>query len=193
MAILSTPTVHLTLANVQFSTGNRNLGAVFNVAGSNQILRIYRVWVNTDQTAAVTGTWPTIDIRRISAVWTVSTVQPNQITTVSCFLAKCDPSHPLYSGAFPTYVLYGWSGSVGSTEVLARYIWSSDEVAVGTFSQDEIQMPRVWNCYWDSGYGDADTTPFTCRAGEGMQVYSPASVGATGGVNIEFEFTLWSV
>jgi hypothetical protein len=51
---------------VAFNASARSLLKVFNASGSGVIVRVYRIWVLNNQTAAVTGVQPRIDIVRVT-------------------------------------------------------------------------------------------------------------------------------
>jgi hypothetical protein len=162
---------------VAFNAAARSLLKVFNASGSGVVLRVYRIWVLNNQTTAVTGVVPRIDVVRVT-------------TNPSGGSANTPIKHDTNSANLPAQVT---AATLDSTVTVAntfrRILWSSDEPAVGAATVDELEMVVPLNLLWDGGYGDSNVEPIVCREGEGVSVYCPGIASAAGIVDIIIEFT----
>lgn len=163
---------------VTWSTSAKCMLKVFNASGSGVVLRVYRVWVLNNQTAAVTGVIPVMSLLRTSTVGTGGTV----VTPVA---------HDTNSTALPAQVTSSYGDtSIGTTDAtFRRATFSSDEPAVGTMSIDEVESLVPLNVFWDSGYSDSDVEPIVLREGFGVMVHTAGIASAAGNVDVVIEFT----
>lgn len=162
--------------NVQglvFAAG-KSMWGILN--GGARVLRIGRIGLLNNQTAAVTGVACLMEIRKYPAThtWTPTAVAP--------------VSHDSTNAAL-TSVSAGNAGTPGGStaQVLRRVFWSSDEPSISTATSDELECFVPLNIIWDSGYGDADVQKVAVRNAEGFHVYN--TTGAVGLVDVWGEFT----
>lgn len=162
----------------------KTMAYVLNASGSGKIVRIYRIWMQSYSTTAVTGVYHTVELRRFTAV----NGTPTAVTPL-----KYDTN----SAALPAQITAGYAGTypmTGSVTTGIRQIVFSDEVpAVGTaINWVNLQSIVPWSLIWNGGYGDnsVGVEPFTLREGEGLAVDSTAASGtAAGNIDVYIEFT----
>lgn len=153
---------------------NKSMGAIFNGVGSGRIVRVHRVWMLNNQTAAVTGVLTTMVIRRTTAQSAGTAVVPVKHDTASTTLAA--------------QILVATGATVTLTGVeLRRWMWSNDEPVASSGTSDEFECLVPMNLVWDST-GDADIEPIVLREGEGISVHHSGS-SAVGICDIFVEFT----
>ncbi len=163
---------------VTWSTSAKCMLKVFNASGSGVVLRVYRVWVLNNQTVAVTGVVPVMQLIRINTVGTGGTT----VTPIK---------HDTNSTALPAQVTSSYADtSIGTTDVtFRRATFSSDEASAGAMTTDEIETLVPLNLFWDSGYADSAVEPIVLREGYGIMVQTPGIASAAGNVDIIIEFT----
>lgn len=155
---------------------NKSMASLFNGVGSGRVVRVKRVWQLNNQTAAVTGVLTTMELRRTSA----------STGGVAGAVVKMDTA----SETLPAQITF----ASGSTDTLTgdpafmRYMWSNDEPAAGTLSNDETECIPALATVFDST-GDVDIEPIVLRAGEGLSVRHTGS-SAVGIADVIVEFTL---
>lgn len=149
------------------------LAGVMN--GGTRVLRIRRVGMINNQTAAVTGVACAGEIRYYTgAGWS----SPTSVTPIA---------HDSGNSALSS-VTAGHAGTpTGSSNVIRRYSWSSDEPKLTTATNNEWETLIPLNIIWDAGYGDANVQPLTLRQNESFFIYNTA--GAAGLVDVWIEFT----
>lgn len=164
---------------VTWSTANKCMLKVFNAAGSGVVLRVYRVWVLNNQTAAVTGVLPPFTLTRTSTVGSGGTA----VTPVK---------HDTNSTNLPAQVTSSYADTVLPTidATFRKAIFSSDEPAVGGMTTDEFEGIVPFNIFWDGGYQDTNVEPIVLREGFGVMVYTLATTGGAGNADIIIEFTV---
>jgi hypothetical protein len=150
---------------------NKSLAALMNAAGSTVVLRVKRVWVLNNQTAAVTGVLALLELRRISAS-TGGTV-------------SAPVKHDSASATLPAQVVGATGATVTNT---ADVSYSNDEPAVSSLTNDELQCLPALACIFDAATGDPDVEAITLRAGEGVTVTNTTNT-AVGVVDVVIEFT----
>jgi hypothetical protein len=155
---------------------NKSMLGIFNGAGSGRVIRIYRVWVLNNQTAAVTGVLTTWTMRRSSAQTGGTTITPTK--------------HDTNSETAPAQVLVATGATVTLTGdvALRSWVWSNDEPAASSATSDEFETIVPLNCVWDST-GDANIEPLVLRAGEGVSIHHSGS-SAVGLCDVYVEYTL---
>jgi hypothetical protein len=155
---------------VAFAAG-KNMLAILN--GGARVLRIRRIMLINVQTVAVTGVLCLGEIRRYED----ATISGHTVIT---------PTAMDITNSALVSVTVGTAGTpIGTSTTLLRYIWSSDEPAVGTGTWDEWET--LLGLIWDTGYGDANLQPLTIRTNEMLCIYN--TTGAAGLVDVFVEFT----
>ena len=153
---------------------NKSMAGIFNGVGSGRVVRIQRIWMLNNQTAAVTGVLTSCHIRRSTAQTGGTAVVPTKHDTTSATLAAA------------IAVATGATCTLTGVE-LRRWMWSSDEPAASSGSSDEFQCLVPLNAVWDAT-GDADIEPLVLREGEGVSVHQPGA-NTVGLCDIFIEFT----
>ena len=155
---------------------NRSLLGIFNAHATRKV-KIYRVWVLNNQTAAVTGVITTMLLRKISALsgGTAVTPVPHDSGNTSVDLTSV------------TCATGGTATNTADTAV-RQILWSGDEPSVSSATSDELQCIVPLMCIWDST-GDSNIEPFTLNTNEGMHIVQP-DANAIGILDIIFEFTV---
>jgi hypothetical protein len=156
---------------------NKSMAGVFNGAGSGRVVRIKRVWLLNNQTAAVTGVLTTFSMRRSTAQSAGTTVTPIKHDTAS----ETAPAQVL--------VAHGATVTSAATDALRNFVWSNDEPAASSGTNDEFECLVPLNCVWDAATGDADLEALVLREGQGVDVRHSGS-SAVGVVDIFIEYTL---
>jgi hypothetical protein len=156
---------------------NKSMAAILNGAGSGRVIRVKRIWVLNNQTAAITGVLTTFALKRSNAQSAGTAVVPTK--------------HDTASEAMPAQVLVATGATVTQTSDVAyrQFVWSNDEPAASSGTSDEFECLVPLNCIWDSATGDTDIEPIVLRAGEGLDVRHTGS-SAVGTADIFIEFTL---
>ena len=152
---------------------NKNMLAILN-AGT-RVLRIRRLGFLNNQTAAVTDVVCLGEIRRYSGAGLTGQTAVPAIAHDSTNTAL--QSVTIGTGGTPS----------GTSELLRRYLWSSDEPAVSGATVDELECLVPLNVLWDAGYGDANVQPLTLRQNEMLCLFNTG--GAAGLVDVWMEFT----
>ena len=145
--------------------------------GGARVLRVARIGMLNNQTAAVTGVACLLELRKYPATATLTT--PTAVTPVA---------HDSTNSALSS-VVTGHSGTPGGSTGVAirRVFWSSDEPSISTATSDELECFVPLNVVWDAGYGDADVQKLAIRTGEMFLSYN--TTGAAGLVDTWGEFT----
>lgn len=164
---------------VAWSTGNKVLISLFNGAGSGRIVRIRRIWVNSNRATTNTGILQQYSMFRLTT--DTNTGTPTTITPV-----KVDTN----SENLPAAIVTRTNNTVnGTATLIRRFYFSGDEAAAGTLSLDELQTIASLNIIWDVGYGNSNVQPLTLREGQGFSLYQAGLASSTGDIDIAVEFT----
>jgi len=156
---------------------NKSIATLFNGTGSAKVVRIYRIIVLNNQTVAIAnGVVTTIELRRISASSGGTAVTP----------LKHDTNTPNLNANIVATT--GATDTVGS-DILKRFMWSTDEPAATVSTIDEWQCIPVFNTVWESGYGENNLDPIVLREGEGLALRQPGS-NTLGLCDVFIEFTV---
>lgn len=155
---------------------NRSLLALFNGSGSGRVLRVYRIWVVSTGSSAITGSLMTLDLRTISALSTDGTA----ITPVA---------HDSNNTALAAQIISYWGSTHTDVSDLFQTVWSADEVALATASQEEMQMFWPLGLMWESGAIESNVQPIVLREGEGVHVKQTATISTAGSLTLAMEFT----
>jgi hypothetical protein len=155
---------------------NKSLLGLFN-AHASRALKLYRVWMLNNQTAAVTGVLSSCAIRRISALSGGTAITP----------VAHDTSN---TGVDLTSVTCNTNGAFTNTadNQFRIWMWSTDEPAVSSATSDELQCIVPLACVWDST-GDTNIEPLTSMQNQGVHILQPGS-NTVGIVDVFAEFTI---
>ncbi len=158
---------------------SKSMLTVFNGSGSGRIVRVKRVWVLNNQTSGVTGVLTTFELRRISAS-TGGT-------------AGSSVKHDTSSEAIPAQITIttGSTDTLTSDPALMKFMWSNDEPAVSSLTNDETECIPSLACVFDTATGDADIEPLVLRSNEGLSVRHTGT-SAVGVADVIVEFTMAS-
>lgn len=168
-------TFQLFQAGVTFASSKHML-SLFNGSGSGRVLRVYRALILNNQTTGVTGVMTTFELRRSSAQSGGTSVTPIK--------------HDTNSSSLPAQVLSAQGATVtaSASDVFRKMMWSNDEPATGTGTNDELECIVPFMYVWDAGYGDTNVEPITLREGQGLTLLHTGT-SAVGNCDAAFEFT----
>lgn len=155
---------------------NKSLLGILNAHATRKV-RVYRAWTLNNQTAAVTGVLTSMSLRMLSALSAGTAVTP--------------VAHDTGNSAFDlTSVTCVTGGTATQTagNALRIWMWSGDEPAVSSATNDEFQCLVPLNCIWDST-GDSNIEPITLNTNEGVHIVQPGA-NAVGIVDVFMEFTV---
>lgn len=164
------------IAAIGATFGNaKHMLSVFNGAGSGRVLRVFRVWVLNNQTASVSGVLTTFSLRRTTAQSGGTAITPT----------KHDSSNP----SLPAQVLVatGATATNAASNDLRRFMWSNDEPAAGSATNDEFECLVPMNCVFDCT-GDDRIDPVVLREDEGLTLQHTGTT-AVGVCDIFIELT----
>lgn len=155
---------------------SKNMGAILNTH-TTELLKVRRVGLLNAQTAAVTGVLCQLEMR---AYFTGS---PGLTSPTSVTPTKHDSNN-----TSPASATIGHAGTIaGTPETLRRVFWSSDEAAISTATNDELETFVPLNTIFDAGYGDSNVQPLTLRQNQMSLVFN--TTGAAGLLDTWKEFT----
>jgi hypothetical protein len=155
---------------------NKSMLGVLNAHATRKV-KVYRAWTLNNQTSAVTGVLTSMSLRMLSALSAGTAVTP--------------VAHDTGNTAFDlTSVTCNTAGTFTNTggNALRVWMWSTDEPAVSSATNDEFQCLVPLNCIWDST-GDTNIEPITLNTNEGVHITQPGS-NTVGIVDCFFEFTV---
>ncbi len=155
---------------------NKAMIDLFNVNTSVKTIRIYRMWLFNNQTTAITGVFNNLRIHR-------QTVAPTGGTAVTP-VAHSTANATLDAG---TSVGTGRTVTVGSQ--FRQLLHSPDEPALSTLDWDSMLTLVPYAEIWNSGYGDSNVEPLTCRAGQNEGIVVVSVNQTVGQADVELEFT----
>jgi len=149
---------------------------VFNAAGSAKLIKIYRIWIFNNGTASVTGVLTALQVKRTSAASSGTGITP--------------VAHNLGNTALDANTTCGTGRTITSTSIFRQILWQCDEPTVTTLDMDALLTLVCFAEIWNSGYGDSNVQPLSCRASnaEGICLQQPGS-NAAGTCDVEVEFT----
>lgn len=155
---------------------NKSLLGLLNGHATRKV-KIYRAWTLNNQTAAVTGVLTSMSLRMLSALTGGTAVTPvahdTGNTTVDLTSVTC---------------VTGGTATQTAGNALRIWMWSGDEPAVSSATNDEFQCLVPLNCIWDST-GDSNIEPITLNTGEGVHIVQPGA-NTIGIVDLFLEFTV---
>jgi hypothetical protein len=158
---------------------NKSMLTVFNGSGSGRVIRVKRIWQLNNQTSGVTGVLTTMEVRRISASSGGTAVTPVK--------------HDSTSESMPAQVACatGPTDTLTGDAALMRYMWSNDEPAASSLTNDETEVIPVLACVFDCATGDADLEPVVLREGQGLCLRHTGST-TVGICDVVIEYTMAS-
>jgi len=169
-------TYRVKASNVVFGSG-KSLLALWNGAGSANVLKVNRIWLLNNQvgTAAGTGVIIELQIVLITAHTASNKILPVKMVQTS---AALDVNVACSSGA-----------TVTESSIFRRVSWSGDEPAQSELTTDTLQLIPSLNLVWDAGYVGSGLEPLTLNASQGVHVKCVTATTATYMGDIIIEFT----
>lgn len=163
---------------ITWATAAKSMLRVFNASGSGVVLRVYRIWVQNNQTVAVSGVLPEVRIVRLS-------------TTGSGGVTVTPVAHDTSSTALPAQVTSASGDTTPGTidATFRRALFSGDEPIVGGAATNNFETLVPLCVMWDGGYDDSNIEPIVLREGFGVSVYCPGIASAAGNADFIIEFT----
>lgn len=155
---------------------NKSMLGILNAHATRKV-KIWRVWVLNNQTAAVTGVLTTWALRKLSALTGGTAVTPVQH----------DTSNTAVDLTSITCVTGGTASNTADSP-LRTFMWSNDEPSVSSATSDELETIVPLMCVWDST-GDANIEPITLNQNQGFSVTHSGST-TVGICDIFVEFTV---
>jgi hypothetical protein len=168
-------TWHATVQGGTYTT-SKYLMDIFNSSSSAKLIKLYRIWLFNNQTAAITGTLILIRLMRSSASSGGTAVTPI--------------AHNLANTALDANTTVGHGRTVTAAGIFRQLLWQCDEPAVTTLDMDALLTLVPFCEIWNSGYGDSNVVPLACRASnnEGVCIFQ-VGTQTTGVYDSEMEFT----
>lgn len=162
--------------------GSKAMLGIFNGAGSGQVLRVYRVWLQNSQTSvSVIGGYNIMTLHRTTAGSAGTAVTPTK--------------HDSTAGALHANVIVSHNQTVTTSSSFRRFLWSTDENAsYTTISSDSFESFPSLSCVFDSGhFNETAVTPIVLREGFGIAVYCTTATFTVGALDSFIEFTMDTV
>lgn len=155
---------------------SKNMAALLNT-DATETIAIRRCGYLNAQTAAVTGVLCSLEVRGYFA-GSPSLGSPTTVT----------PTAHDSSNTAAAALTAGSAGTIGGTATTFRRVfWSSDEAAIATATNDELETFVPLNIVFDAGYGDSNVQPLTLR--ENQMFLNFNASGAAGLLDTWIEFT----
>lgn len=130
------------------------MGTIFNGSGSGKKLHCTRIIALNNQTNAVTGVLTTLEVRRITA--------SSGGTTIT--LSK----HDTADAAIPAAIVGRSGGTDTLSDTFRRVMWSNDEPAASSATNDELECIVPLNEIWNSAVNDAAIQHLVSNEAEGV-------------------------
>jgi len=159
---------------IAYASGKSMLG-IFNAAASVKMIKVWRIWVLNNGTAAVTGVLTTFQLQLSTAQSAGSAITPVKHDSAN---AAIDANVAIASGA-----------TVTDGNLLRQILYSNDEAIASGATQDEWELLVPLNCVWDSGYGDSNIQPITLRSSDQGFHVKHSGTSAVGSCDIFAEIT----
>jgi hypothetical protein len=154
----------------------KNMGGIRN-AHASELIKIRRVGLGNSQTAAVVGVVCLLNLNVYHAG------SPNITGGTAVVPVSHDSTNTL-----PASAIYVHNGTIaGTAQTMKRVFWSSDEPAISTAGNDELETFVPLNIVWDAGYYTTEVQPLTLR--QNQQYLTLNSTGAVGLLDSWIEFT----
>ena len=160
-------------ASLVTNANNKNMLAIVNDLGSQEVVRIEAIKIINTTTTSVTGIAAKFELKRITGVSdaTVVELQPHDTNDVI----------PLSIHAYTGGTVVG-----ESMNTLNRWSWSTDEWGPGTLDMEGNQLIVQNTFVWETKQG---MKPYVIRAGQGVMIVFRGSTSA-GTHDMLVEFTL---
>jgi hypothetical protein len=153
---------------------SKHMITLWNPASSGKILRVYRVWTENNQIAAVTGVTTILKLFRI--------------TTHSSGVVLVPQSYDSTNTALGTVTAA--TGATATTSSLFRnYYLSNDELTAAAGTCDEWQQYSAINEIWNSGTRNTAIDPIVIRETQGISVQNSTAT-TVGNMDFFIEFTV---
>ena len=166
---------------------SKNMLAINNATGSGKVLKIYRVWIGTYQTATVSGGIGLVLFKRyVGGNYTGGTAIPF-IPHSSCLTAN---SNTPFTGIGAASGATTITAPGVAAEEIGRIARSTDEMGAGGITMDEIQSIPVMSLSWDAGFSDTNIQPITLRPNECFILATEAVGTYVGSPDITVELTI---
>lgn len=166
-----------TAASIGQTFGNgKSMMSLINAHATRKV-KLYRVWQLNNQTTGITGALCTMALRRANTITGGTAITPVAHDTGNVAFDLTSITCAFNASATPT-----------GDNPLRTWIWSSDEPALATATQDEFQCLVPLNCIWDST-GDSNIEPIVLNTNEGIHIICANNV-TTGISDIFMEFTV---
>jgi len=159
-----------------FLTTSKFILDVFNPAASGKIVKVYRIWAQNSQTAAITGVPLQFTIFRTTAASAGTSIVPVTFDSTNTALGTVSAGT-------------GRTVTAAAGDALRRVWWSSDEASVNGGTVDEWQNYTSYNYWWNSTFNDANVEPIVCQAGQGVAIQQ-ITTSVVGSIDIFMEFTV---
>lgn len=154
---------------------NKDILNVFNGSSSTRHIRVYRMWLLNNGTAAITGVLNFVQIWRNTAASGGSTVTP--------------VAHDPGNSALNANTTAGTGQTVTNSAMLRQVLSQNDEPTVTTLDMDALLTLIPYGELWNSGYGDTNVQPLTAPAGSAYGYGIKSVTATTGTCDAEIEFT----
>lgn len=153
---------------------NKHMLNVFNATASTRFIRIYRAWAFNNGTATVTGV--------------LNQMRCNIITTASGGTTITPIAHDTSNTALNANTTSGHNQTNTVGSIIRQILTSPDEPTVSTLDWDSLGTLVPFAEIWNSGYGDTNIQPITCRPSEdrGFSIQSITTTVGSGDFEIEF-------
>lgn len=148
---------------------------VFNSSSSTRYIRIYRAYLFNNGTSAITGVLNTARCNIITASSSGSTVTPVAMDTSN--------------SALNANTTAGQNRTITVGSIIRQILHSPDEPTVTTLDWDALGTLVPFAEIWNSGYGDSNIQPVTCRASEGRGFSIQSITQTVGSGDFEIFFT----
>lgn len=153
---------------------NKHMLDVFNSSSSTRFIRIYRAYLFNNGTAGVTGV--------------LNTARCNITTAASAGSAVTPITMDTNNSALNGNTTAGTNRTITVGNIIRQILHSPDEPAVTVLDWDSLGTLVPFAEIWNTGYGDANIQPVTCRASEsrGFSVQSITQTVGSGDFEILF-------
>jgi hypothetical protein len=161
-------------------SGRKSLVDIFNRTGTNKIIRVYRIFAFPNSAGTI-NQLNLFELRRTS-------------DAQGGFSHLIPIARDTNNAALNAQTTCGFSRTVTGTNVFRRFIKATAGPVVSNGRINEFECVVPFAEIWNTGYQDANVQPITCRAGQGVDIFSMHSVAGApaNGMDIEFEFTSMS-
>lgn len=148
---------------------------VFNSSSSTRFLRIYRAYLFNNGTAAITGVLNTARCNIITASSGGTSVTPVAMDTGNSALNANSTA--------------GHNRTISVGNIIRQILHSPDEPTVTTLDWDALGTLVPFAEIWNSGYGDSNIQPVTCRSSENRGFSIQSITQTVGSADLEILFT----